>query len=80
MRTAPPLRRLLPLCPLSALMGAAAPVPVVALVGTENGFVAYACPIEGQKGAMVLGHDGDFQAACLSLSRPGPGPSPMSGG
>jgi hypothetical protein len=36
----------------------------------EDGFAAHPCPIEGQENAVVLGHDGAFQAACLALSRP----------
>jgi hypothetical protein len=43
-----------------------APRPAAA----EDGFAAYPCPIEGQENAVVLGHDGSFQAACLALSRP----------
>jgi hypothetical protein len=39
-------------------------------VAAEDGFAAHPCPIEGQEHAVVLGHDGAFQAACLALSRP----------
>src|SRR5690554_6495037 len=41
----------------------------------EPDFVAYPCPIEGQKNAVVLGRDDSFQSACMSLSKPRePGP------
>ena len=56
---------------------AAAPVPAAAedSPGGSDPFVSLPCPIEGQKGAVVLGRGGGFQAACLALSRPhDPGP------
>lgn len=43
-----------------------APRPAAA----QDGFAAHPCPIEGQETAVVLGHDGSFQAACLALSQP----------
>ena len=56
---------------LAALALAGTPRPAAA----EDGFAAHPCPIEGQENAVVLGHDGAFQAACLALSRPhDPGP------
>jgi len=52
-----------------ALIGLAltgAPLPAAA----EDGFATHPCPIEGQENAVVLGHDGALQAACLALSHP----------
>lgn len=58
------------LLPLLLALGAARPA-----AAAEDGFVAHPCPIEGQTGAVVLGKEGGFQAACLSLSQPRePGP------
>jgi hypothetical protein len=62
---------LVPALLLLTLALAGAPRPAAA----EDGFAAHPCPIEGQETAVVLGHDGSFQAACLALSRPrDPGP------
>ena len=70
-----PLPSLLSLLPLSLFLAAVASSPSAAQAEDESGFVARDCPIEGQKDAVVLARDGDFQAACLSLSKPRqPGP------
>jgi hypothetical protein len=74
MPPAPSPRSLLLLLPLALLLAGAALRPAQA-AADENGFVTHGCPIEGQTGAVVLGREGDFQAACLSLSKPRePGP------
>lgn len=42
---------------------------------TNDPYVAYPCPIQGQDSAVVLGSEHDLQSACLALSKPNqPGP------
>lgn len=78
LRARPRVAVLLPMLVLAGIAAASVPAAAEDAGGGGDSFVSLPCPIEGQEGAVVLGRDGGFQAACLALSRP-PDPGPWTG-